>query len=74
MYFIAYNYKIKALLIDNFVDPDIYNDKELEIIWKIRRSMNNAPNQEVTEMIIRNLMKTDTNKDFVEMMANKIRF
>ncbi len=48
--------------------------EELEIIWKIRRSMNNAPNQEVTEMIIRNLMKTDTNKDFVEMMANKIRF
>lgn len=29
---IAYNYKIKALLIDNLVDPDIYNDKELEII------------------------------------------
>lgn len=48
--------------------------EELEIIWKIRRSMNNAPNQEVTEMIIRNLMKTDTNKDFVEMMANKIGF
>ena len=48
--------------------------EELEIIWKIRRSMNNAPNQEVTEMIIRNLMKTDTNKDFVEMMTNKIRF
>lgn len=46
---------------------------ELETIWNIRKAMNNAPNQEVTEMLIKSLLKSEDNDDFVYKMKNKIR-
>ncbi len=47
---------------------------ELETIWNIRKAMNNSPNQEVTETLIKNLMKTDNNDEFIDNMKNKLRF
>ena len=48
--------------------------RELETIWNIRKAMNNASNQEVTEMLIENLTKSQDNEDFVYKMRNKIKF
>jgi transcription termination factor Rho len=39
--------------------------KELESIWAIRKAMGNLGTAEVTEMLIRQLVQTKTNKDFV---------
>ncbi len=47
---------------------------ELDTIWNIRKAMNNTPNQEVTEMLIKNLMKTQNNDEFIYKMKNKTRF
>lgn len=52
----------------------LLSQDELETIWNIRKAMNNSPNQEVTETLIRNLVKTDDNDEFVSRMRNKIRF
>lgn len=48
--------------------------RELETIWAIRKAMNNAPNQEVTEMLIANLSRTQDNDDFIYKMRNKIKY
>lgn len=48
--------------------------RELETIWAIRKAMNNAPNQEVTEMLIENLAKTQDNEEFIYKMRNKTTF
>jgi len=52
----------------------LLSQKELETIWTIRRALGNAPIQEVTEMLISNLMKNKTNEMFIEEMSNKIWF
>lgn len=52
----------------------LLSKKELDTIWNIRKAMANAPNHEVTEMLIKNLMKTRNNDEFIREMANKIRF
>lgn len=43
----------------------LLNQKELESIWAIRKSMSNMGTADVTEMIINKLMQTKTNEDFV---------
>jgi len=50
----------------------LLTQEELETIWSIRKALGNAPTQEVTEVIIDNLIQTKTNKEFVEHMRNKI--
>ena len=52
----------------------LLTQKELETIWAIRKALGNAPTQEVTEILIQNLMQTKTNDDFVEEMRDKIWF
>lgn len=47
---------------------------ELETIWSIRKAMGNASNQEVTENLIRNLVRSKDNDDFIRKMRNKIYF
>jgi transcription termination factor Rho len=39
--------------------------RELESIWAIRKAMGNMGTSEVTEMLVRQLLQTKTNKDFV---------
>ncbi|WP_343216801.1 transcription termination factor Rho [Crassaminicella profunda] len=50
----------------------LLGQKELEVIWNIRRAMSNNPTQEVTEKIIGKLTASKTNFEFVEKMRNKI--
>ena len=52
----------------------LLSEIELETIWSIRKAMSNAPTQEVTEMLIQNLVRTKDNDDFVREMRNKILF
>lgn len=47
---------------------------ELETIWSIRKAMGNASNQEVTENLIQNLVRSKDNDDFIRKMRNKIYF
>nr|WP_269902693.1 transcription termination factor Rho [Crassaminicella thermophila] len=50
----------------------LLNQKELEVIWNIRRAMSNNPIQEVTESIISRLTESKTNMEFVEKMRSKL--
>lgn len=50
----------------------LLSQKELETIWNIRRAMSNNPTYEVTEAIIKQLIATKNNVDFIEMMRKKI--
>ena len=52
----------------------LLSQKELETIWNIRKALGNAPTQDVTEMLIKNLMDAKTNDEFIENMRNKIWF
>jgi len=49
----------------------LLSQKELDTIWSIRRALGNMPIQEVTELLLNNLMKSKTNKIFVDEMAKK---
>ena len=49
----------------------LLTQKELETIWAIRKALGNAPTQEVTELLIQNLMNNKTNEIFIEEMGNK---
>ncbi len=50
----------------------LLTQKELETIWAIRKALSNAPTQEVTEILIENLMRTKNNQIFIEEMRDKI--
>lgn len=50
----------------------LLNQRELETIWSVRKALSNAPTQDVTEILIENLMQTKTNDIFIEEMRNKI--
>lgn len=50
----------------------LLSQKELETIWNIRRAMSNNPTYEVTEAIIKQLMSTKTNSEFINKMRKKI--
>ncbi|QQY79198.1 transcription termination factor Rho [Keratinibaculum paraultunense] len=50
----------------------LLTQKELETIWSIRKALSNAPTQEVTEILIENLMRTKNNQIFIEEMRDKI--
>lgn len=52
----------------------LLSQKELETIWTIRKAMGNASNQEVTETLIQNLVRTKDNDNFIREMRNKIWF
>jgi transcription termination factor Rho len=44
----------------------ILSQKELETIWKIRRALSNMNTSDVTENLLRNIMSTKTNAEFIE--------
>ena len=44
------------------------DQEELETVWNMRRALGNRDPQEVTEMIIDNLMHTRDNKTFIEVI------
>lgn len=50
----------------------LLSQQELETIWGIRKALGNSPTQEVTEILIENLMQTKNNEAFVSKMRNKI--
>lgn len=50
----------------------LLSQKELETIWNIRRAMSSNSTYEVTEAIIKQLISTRNNDEFVEMMRKKI--
>jgi len=50
----------------------LLKQKEMETIWNIRRAMGNNSTYEVTEAIIKQLIATKNNREFVEMMRKKI--
>lgn len=50
----------------------LLSQKELETIWNIRRAMSSNSTYEVTEAIIKQLISTRNNNEFVEMMRKKI--
>lgn len=51
-------------------DELILDVEEKEAVWKIRRSLNNNP-QEITENIISNITRTKSNKEFIRMLKTK---
>ena len=51
----------------------LLNKKELEVIWKIRRAYSSQSTLEVTEKIIRLLMKTESNEEFVDKIAKDLQ-
>ncbi|HHV27802.1 MAG TPA: transcription termination factor Rho [Tissierellia bacterium] len=50
----------------------LLNQKQLETIWGIRKALGNAPTQDVTETITEDLMQTEDNANFIEIMRKKI--
>lgn len=50
----------------------LLNQDELETIWGIRKALGNSSTQEVTEMLIENLIQSKTNAEFIAKMKNKI--
>ncbi|MCR2044675.1 transcription termination factor Rho [Anaerosalibacter massiliensis] len=50
----------------------LLNQKELETIWGIRKALGNSPTQDVTETITEDLMQTEDNNTFIEIMRKKI--
>ena len=52
----------------------LLSQKELETIWSIRKAMNNAPTQDVTETLIDNLVRTKNNDEFIDEMRKKLLF
>lgn len=46
----------------------LMDQEELETVWSMRRALGNRDTQEVTEMIIDNLMHTRDNKTFIEVI------
>lgn len=45
---------------------------ELEVVWSLRKALGNMPTQEVTETFINHLLKTKTNREFINIMKKKI--
>ncbi len=52
----------------------LLSQKELETIWAIRKAMNNASTQDVTESLLDNLIKAKDNDEFIENMREKMLF
>ncbi|WIV13978.1 transcription termination factor Rho [Proteiniborus sp. MB09-C3] len=50
----------------------LMNQKELETIWGIRKALSNAPVSEVTETLIKQLVLTKTNDEFINSIRNKM--
>lgn len=50
----------------------LLSPEELQAIWSIRRAMSNNSVQDVTEKIVRSLVETKKNRDFVEMIRKKL--
>lgn len=48
----------------------LLKQKELEVIWSVRRAISNSNVNEVTEYIINKLMVTKSNEEFVEKMRH----
>ncbi len=46
----------------------LMDQEEMEAVWSMRRALSNRDPQEVTEMIIDNLMHTRDNKTFIEVI------
>lgn len=46
----------------------LMDQEELETVWSMRRALSNRDTQEVTEMIIDNLMHTRDNRTFIEVI------
>jgi transcription termination factor Rho len=44
----------------------ILSQKELETVWKIRRALSNMNTSDVTENLLRNIMSTKNNVEFIE--------
>ncbi|MCK8059882.1 MULTISPECIES: transcription termination factor Rho [unclassified Fusibacter] len=49
----------------------LLDQKEMEIIWNVRRALANASVQDVTEYMIKEMMATKTNDEFVEKMRGR---
>ncbi len=52
----------------------LLSQSELEVIWNIRRALANSNVQDVTEYLLEELMATENNKDFVDIMKGKTSF
>lgn len=50
----------------------LLTQKELETIWTIRKALGNAPTQDVTELLIDDLVQTKNNETFIELARKKI--
>ena len=50
----------------------LLDQKELEVIWNIRRAMGNMSIQELTGIVIDKLIKTKNNKEFIQIMKKQI--
>ncbi|MBR5228302.1 MAG: transcription termination factor Rho [Firmicutes bacterium] len=46
----------------------LFQQDEMDAVWKMRRALSNQGTQEVTEIIIDNLAHTKSNKDFIEII------
>ena len=47
----------------------LFQQEEMDAVWKMRRALSNQGTQEVTEIIIDNLAHTKSNRDFVEIIT-----
>ena len=46
----------------------LFQQDEMDAVWKMRRALSNQGTQEVTEIIIDNLAHTKSNRDFIEII------
>lgn len=50
----------------------LLTQRELESVWTIRKAMGNASTQDVTEILVDNLIQTKNNDMFIDIMRKKI--
>ena len=50
----------------------LLEQKELETVWALRKALGNINTQEVTETFINHLIRTKDNKEFIDVMKNKV--
>jgi len=50
----------------------LLTQEELEVVWNIRKALGNIKSQDLTEVVIDKLIKTKTNRDFVQIMKKQI--
>lgn len=50
----------------------LLNEEELDAMWSIRKALGSKSTHVITETIIKNLLETDTNSDFIKVITREL--